>query len=182
MTIGFRLTLNRLSGDRLALTIPLAFRLLLLALGLVLAFALLAIPPGGMRGVFIPANFMPLAICLLSLIGASYRESWTFDREKNTLIALTAVLMIQRRRNWALSELARVEVGQFIRGRPYARTDMKPSMFARPILTLTLHTKEGSIHRLELYSFSQKYRVRQYAQKIASYCGISFLDLTVGSE
>ena len=179
---GFRLALSRLSGGRLSLAVPLAFRLLLLAFGLMLAFALLAITPGGLRGVLIPTNGIPLAICLLSLIGASYRESWIFDREQDDLTSLTGILMIRRRRRWTLSQLARVEVGQFIRGRPYARSDLKPGLFVRPMLTLSLHTKEGSVLRLELYGFSQRFRVRQYAQRIAAYCGISFLDLSVDSE
>jgi len=182
MIVGFRLTLRRLSDNRLALTIPLTFRLLLLAFGLVLIFALLATSPGGVRGIFVPANMIPLAICALCLFGASYRESWTFDRQKNTLTSLAGILFIQRRRNWALAELARVELSQFIRGRPYAPMGTKPGLLARPILTLTLHTTEGSSHRLEMYSFTQKNRARLQARQIAAYCGILYLDLSEGAE
>ncbi len=179
---GFRLALSRMSRGRLALTVPLAFRLLLLVFGLMLAFALLAVSPGGLRGVLISANGIPLALCLISLIGASYRESWIFDRERDDLTSLTGILVIRRRRSWTLSQLARVEVGQFIRGRPYARSDLRPGLFVRPMLTLSLHTKEGGVLRLELYGFSQRSRVRQYAQRIAAYCGISFVDLSVDGE
>jgi hypothetical protein len=180
MIVGFRLSLRRLSDNRLALTIPLAFRLLLLAFGLVLIFALLTTSPVGVRGIFVTANTIPLAVCALCLFGASYRESWTFDRQKNTLTSLAGILFIQRRRNWALAELARLELGQFIRGRPYAPTGTKPGLLARPILTLTLHTTEGNSHRLEMYSFTQRNQVGLYARKIADYCGIPYLDLTEG--
>ena len=180
MAVGFRLSLRRVSGGRLSLTIPWWFRFLLLAAGLLLLYALLSTSASGIRGVFIPANTLPLLLCAISLFGACYQECWTFDRPKGRLVYQTGLLMVRRRRTWPLPE--RVEVGQFIRGRPPGAADTGPSLLARPVLSLSVHMRDGEVHRLELYAFSQKLRVRQYAREIASYCGIKLVDRTADPD
>jgi hypothetical protein len=177
---GFRLALRRLSGDRLALTVPVTFRFVLLAIGLLVGLALLATSPPGLRGIWVPSNAFPLAFGGISLLGAAYRESWTFDRGRDALIATTGILLFQKRRRYTISQLTRLELGQFLRGRPYAAPGSKPGLLARPMLTLTLHTREGGVHRLELFSYSQRERARLLARRIAEYCGIACIDESAG--
>jgi hypothetical protein len=129
----------------------------------------------------VPANTIPLAVGAICLIGAAYRESWTFDRGRDTVQASTGILLFQSHRRWAISDLVRLELGQFLRGRPYAAPGAKPGLLARPILTLTLHTREGSAHRMELYSYSHRERARLLARRIAEYCSIAYIDASEGA-
>ena len=93
-----------------------------------------------------------------------------------------------RRRCGSAARLSRsstgwfARVGRFIRGRPHAPLDTKPSLLNRPVLTLSLYGKDGEEHRLEFYSFSQRARVREYALAISSYCGLGMIDQTTGTE
>jgi hypothetical protein len=92
------------------------------------------------------------------------------------------ILSLCTRRTLSLSEMENVEIGRFIRGRPHAPADTKPSLLSRPVLTLSLYGKDGEEHRLEFYSYSQRARVREYALAISSYCGIGMIDQTTGTE
>jgi len=182
MIAGFRLSLRRLPDGRLSLAIPPWFRLLLLAIGVILLFALLATSPDGVAGIFDRANVIPLVLCAVSLLGAAYREQWLFDKTTDRVTHYAGIYSLGIRRTLSLSELENVEVGQFIRGRPHAPANTRPSLLSRPFLTLSLYGKDGKEHRLEFYSFSQRARVREYALAISSYCGIGVIDHTTGTE
>lgn len=182
MIAGFRLSLRRLADRRLCLSIPLWFRLLLLLIGLMLLFALAVTSPDGVGGILDRANTIPLLLCCLSFLGTAYREQWLFDKNKDRVIYDAGILALGVRRALILSELESVEVGQFIRGRPHAPIDTRPSLFSRPVVTLSLYGKDGEKHRLEFYSFSQKSKVQEYALAISSYCGIGMVDRAIGQE
>lgn len=172
MLSGFRLTLRRLRDGRLALTVPPWFRLLLLGFGLLILYALAATEPSGFRGLFVSANIAPLLFCALSLLGAAYSERWSFDRGAGSCVHEVGLLGLGRRRAWALAEIEAVEVGQFIRGRPHAPANLRPGLFVRPVVTLSLRCASGEQLRLDSYAASQRARVQQYALAIASHCGI----------
>jgi hypothetical protein len=182
MIIGFHLSLRRLQDSRLCLAIPLWFKLLLLSIGLILLFALAATSQNGVGGILNRANTIPLLLSGVSFLGAAYREQWLFDRSADRVLYDAGILTLGVRRALILSELESIEVGQFIRGRPHAPIDTKPSLFSRPVVTLSLHGKDGQEHRLEYYSFSQKSKVQEYALAISSYCGIGMVDRTTGLE
>ena len=182
MISGFRLSLRRLPDGRLSLAIPPWFRLLLLAIGVILLFALLVTSPDGFEGIFDRANIVPLVLCAVSFLGAAYREQWLFDRNTDRVTHAAGIFSLAKRRTLILSQLENVEVGRFIRGRPHAPLDTKPSLLSRPVLTLSLYGKDGEEHRLEFYSYSQRARVREYALAISSYCGIGMIDQTTGTE
>jgi hypothetical protein len=148
----------------------------------ILLFAILATSPDGIGEIFARANTIPLVLCAISLLGAAYREQWLFDKNTDRVTHYAGILSIGVRRELKLSELESVEVGQFIRGRPHAPANTKPSLLSRPFLTLSLFGKDGKEHRLEFYSFSQKLRVREYALAISSYCGIGMTDYTSANE
>ena len=182
MIAGFRLSLRRLADGRLSLAIPPWFRLLLVGIGVILLFALLATSPDGIGGIFDRANIVPLVLCAVSLLGAAYREQWLFDRSRDLLTHTAGIFSLGTRSTMSLSQLQEVEVGQFIRGRLHAPADTKPGLLSRPVLTLSLYGKDGEEHRLEFYSFSQRAKVLEYALAISSYCGIGMIDQTTGSE
>jgi hypothetical protein len=182
MIAGFRLSLRRLADGRLCLAIPLWFKVLLLGIGLILLFALAATSQNGVGGILDRANTIPLLLCCLSFLGAAYREQWLFDKNGDRVTYDAGILALGVRRALILSELESVEIGQFIRGRPHAPIDTRPSLFSRPVVTLSLQGKDGQEHRLEFYSFSQKSKVQEYALAISSYCGIGLVDWTVGRE
>ncbi|UCF98145.1 MAG: hypothetical protein JSV89_01090 [Spirochaetaceae bacterium] len=182
MIAGFRLSLRRLPDGRLSLAIPRWFKLLLLGIGLILLYALVTTSQNGVRGILDRANLIPLVLCVLSFLGAAYREQWLFDKNADRVTYDAGIFSLGTRRNLYLSDLENVEVDQFIRGRPHAPVDTKPSLLSRPVLTLSLYGKDGEKHRLEFYSFSQRSKVREYALAISSYCGIGLIDQTVGTE
>jgi hypothetical protein len=92
MYCGFRLTLRRLRDGRLALSVPLAWRLLLAAIAGFVLFALLA---------------------------AAYEEQWVFDRRRDLLLRRQGLWPLCWSRRLPLSRLKQVGLEQLIRGRPH---------------------------------------------------------------
>jgi len=86
MAFGTRLTLKPCRGARLALSVPLGYRLLMLCLGGMVLLFMALIPPTEAENLFVPANTAPLVICLLSFLIAAYHERWLFDKGADRLV------------------------------------------------------------------------------------------------
>ena len=106
------MSLRRLPDGRLSLAIPPWFRLLLLGIGVILLFALLATSPDGIGGIFERANIVPLVLCAVSFLGAAYREQWLFDRNTDRVTHAAGIFSLATRRTLSLSEMENVEVGR----------------------------------------------------------------------
>jgi hypothetical protein len=176
MLFGFRLTLLRRRDGRLLFTVPLAYRLLLAAIGGFVSFALFATTPA--EAVFTARNTVPLLFALLALLGAAYEEQWVFDRRRDLLLRRLGLWPLRWNRRLAISQLRQVGLEQFFRGRPH---EMPPKERRRPLTVLVLVDQEDRVYRLEQFSASLHARAREQALAIASYCNIPFRD-TAGSE
>jgi hypothetical protein len=182
MFFGFRLSLRRLGDGRLVFSVPPVLRYTLLAIGVIVLAALLLTSPSGLRGVFVWANTIPLALVVLALLGAAYEERWTFDRNADRLLYQYGLIFARGRREHRISELERVETSQFIRGTMGSRQAPRRSLAFRPVLTLSLQTKDGRLLRLETYAASQRPKMETAARAIAEYCGLPIESNLSGSE
>lgn len=180
MTLGFRLTLKKLPEGRLSLSVPVFYRGLLAAIGVLILLAVILTAPEGDRRLFAPGNTAPLIVCLLSLLGALYHERWLFDRPQDQVTHQYGLLFAHANRRQRLSEMSRIELEQFAKGQAAGSEPPRGLLFrAGRVLTLSLHGKDGTVHRLETYPASQRPRVLPAARLLAEYCG---LPLVGGSE
>ncbi|MBN1835467.1 MAG: hypothetical protein JW820_06415 [Spirochaetales bacterium] len=171
MTLGFRLTLKRLRDGRMCLSVPVFYRALLGGIGLLILLALLfTAPPGEDRGLFVPANTVPLIVALLSLLGALYHERWIFDRPGDAVIHRVGVAFIRSVRRYRISELTGLE----LEGTHGGRVPAPGLLMGRrgPLLTLWLNGRDRSQHRLETYAPAQGGRAAETARALAEYCSL----------
>ena len=172
--VGFRLQLKKLSDGRLMFSIPVGYKILLLGIGLLILISLIVTRAEGGGSIFIRENTIPLIICFLSLMGAAYHECWIFDREGAQVIHQNGLIGLHSNKVRRIGDLDRVEVSQFIRGKIGSTMQGKRSLAFRPIITLSLQTRDGESLRLENYRFSHRTKVNATARSIAEYCGISY--------
>jgi hypothetical protein len=170
--IGFRLQLKRHPDGRLIFAIPIGYKLLLLLIGLLILISLFVTRAESGGRIFIRENTIPLIICLISLLGAAYHERWIFDKAESQIVHQNGLIVLHSNRIYRIADLERVEVSQFIGGKAGATVHIKRSIALRPIITLSLRTKDGRSLRLENFRFSHRARVEATAREIAGYCRI----------
>ena len=167
---ALRLTLRRLRDGRLALSVPLAWRLLLAVIAAFVLFALLATAPAA--ELFSVRNLAPLLFALFALLGAAYEERWVFDRRRDLLLRRQGLWLLCRSRRFALSGLKQVGLEQVVRGRPQDSSGRS----RRALVILQLVDAEDRVFRLEQFNAALRPKAREQALAIASYCGIPFRD------
>jgi hypothetical protein len=155
-------------------TIPIGYKILLLGIGLLILVSLIVTREQGGGSIFIRENTIPLIICLISLLGAAYHECWIFDKVGGQVIHENGLIALHSNKVFRTEDLDRVEVSHFIRGKAEATAQTKRSIAFRPIITLSLETKDGRSLRLENYRFSHRRKVEATARTIAEYCGVSY--------
>jgi hypothetical protein len=180
--MGFRLHLKQLPDGRLIFTIPLGYKLLLFFIGLLIFASLIITRQEDSGSIFIRENTIPLIVCLLCFLGAAYHESWIFDRARDQVVHQHGISALHSNKVYRVTDLERIEISQFVRGKAGGSQGAKRSIAFRPIVTLSLQTKDGNNFRLENYRASQRSRVETTASKIAEYCGISCVNDIQGSD
>jgi len=182
MLAGFRLVLRRPADGRLVLTVPVSYKLLLAAIGAVIVTFLVVVPPEGQRSIFVSQNTLPLIVSGLAFLGAAYHERWVFDKAGDAVIHQWGLFFLHRDRRLAISQLQGLAVGQFVKGRlertateTAAPSPTRRSLFYTPVLTMSLRTKDGTLHRLESYGASHRPRLEAAAEAIARYCELPVL-------
>lgn len=167
---GIHLTLKQYSEDKLALLIPLRFRLFMILIALFILFALLNFTPGGITEVFTTANTVPLLLVFFSLLSSLYQESWTWERSTGLLQYKFGLLFLYKHQTIELSDLERVEVSLIkkssIPGKP------------RAVIALSLHDRKGNSYRLENSSFSRLKIITTMGESIALFCEIPLVKPT----
>jgi hypothetical protein len=201
MTLGFRLTLKRLRDGRLIFSVPVFYRALLAAIGLLILLSMILTAPEGDTRLFAPANTVPLIICFLSFLGAAYHERWLFNAPQDSVTHQYGLLFAHSNRRYRISQMSRIQLEQFTKGHlpgplPGDLSGRSPAAAGIPprrgfffrvsqVLTLTLHDKDGTVHRLETYTASQRPKMLDAARAIADYCRLPLLsaegDRTEGS-
>ncbi|MBA7691499.1 hypothetical protein ES703_100044 [subsurface metagenome] len=182
MILSSRLVLKKQS-DRIALVIPLGFRLLLLGIGFLILLLIVATTPGGVKDLFVRSNILPLILSAASILAAGYHECWIFDKKADSLVYQIGMIWLHTNRLMKLSDLKRVELVQFIKGSLIGQKNMKRHFFQKNIVTLSILDKNGSLHRLETYTSPRMHSIEDTARSIAEYCRIPFLNqLSQGSK
>ena len=180
--IGFRLQLKQLPDGRLIFAIPLGYKILLFLIGLLILVSLIITRQEGSGSIFVQENTIPLIICFLSFLGAAYHERWIFDKEEDQVIYQHGISALHGNKVYRISDLQRIEIAQFVKGKAGAVQTAKRSIAFRPVVTLSLQTKDGSNFRLENYRISHRTRVETTARRIAEHCGIPYINGFRGSS
>jgi hypothetical protein len=166
MNLGFHLTLRQLPDGRLVLAVPLFFRALLLAIGVLILLSVVLTPPDGDGRIFARGNAVPLVISALALLGAAYHERWTFDRPGKAVTHRFGVAFAGVTRRYPLEKMANLQIE--------GRRGQERGPFSRrgTVVTLWLNGSDGESFRLEAYPPSQRGRAADTARDIAEYCGL----------
>jgi hypothetical protein len=180
--IGFPLQLKHRPDGRLVFTIPVGYKLLLLVIGLLILISLLVTREEGGGSIFIRENTIPLIICLISLLGAAYHECWIFDKAEGRVIHENGLIAIHGSKVYGFEDLDRIEVSRFVKGKAGSTQQVGRSLAFRPIITLSLETRDGRNLRLENYRFSHRTKVETTARAIAEYSGISYVNQIMGGD
>lgn len=161
---GIHLILKQYSEDKLALLIPLRFRLFMIIIAFFILFALLNFTPGGITELFTAANTLPLLLVFFSLLSSLYQESWTWERSTGLLQYKFGLLFIYKNQTFKFSDLERVEVSLIKR----SGIPGKP----RAVIALSLHDRKGNSYRLENSSYSRLKIITTMGERIALFCSI----------
>jgi len=180
--IGFRLKLQKLSDGRLMFSIPIGYKILLLFIGTLILVSLIVTREEGGGSIFVRENTIALIICFLSLMGAAYHECWIFDKDREQIIHQNGLIAFHSDKIERIEDLDRVLVSQFIKGKGVGASQAKRSIAFRPIVTLSLQTKDGRSLRLENYRLSHRKKVAATARTIAEYCGITYENQITSGE
>jgi len=133
--IGFRLQLKQLPDGRLIFKIPLSYKILLFLIGGLILVSLIITGEEGSGGILVRENTIPLIICFLSFLGAAYRERWIFDRGQDQLIYQHGISALHVNKVYRISDLERIEIAQFVKGKAGSAQPRKRSIAFRPVVS-----------------------------------------------
>jgi hypothetical protein len=192
---GISLSLRTKGRDRLEFCIPLRSRLLFAFFFVLSCLVFLSsILSEDNRGSYT----IPLVLVCVTALSALYEERWIFDKNRDILENCFGLLILSRKKSVPLTELARVELDSFVRGRADdtagALEDAQPfdspqraekaylhGLFKAPqrryiyrIIRLRIVDKEGKVYVLDSMRAHRIEEFRLTGRKIADFCGIPF--------
>ena len=174
---GFRLQLKKLSDGRLIFTIPIGYKLLLLAIGLLILISLIVTREQGAGSIFMRENTIPLIIGLISLLGAAYHERWVFDKAGAQVIHQNGLIVLHGNKVFRIADLERIEVRRFGMARKKEAKNLTGRMSFPQVWALSILEKTGKIHTIETFRRSQLSRAERAANTISDYCGLAMRTL-----
>jgi hypothetical protein len=164
----FGLMLREQDEERLVYSTSVGFRIVFLAMALVVILCIAAVPEGDLLSRLRPVPLLLIAVCLLA---ASYLERWTFDRKANLLERNSGLLFLHTRRRIPLDSLRKVilrsvgAAGQAGEGRSFKWT-------ARGAVIASVVDGDGKEHRIEMDGAGSSQGVRALARNVAAFCAI----------
>lgn len=194
-SFGISLSLKTKGRDRLELCISLRSRLVFAFFFVLSCFVFLSsvASTGGPSGTTIPL----VLVCVTGL-GALYEERWIFDKEKNIFESRFGLLILSHKKRFPLTELARVELDSFVKGRtndpgdapedepPYDSRQKFEKASLRGILSAPQRRHIYRIIRLRVVDKQEKgyvldstrvHRIAEFrltGRRIADFCSIPF--------
>ncbi len=194
-SFGIILSLKARSKDRLELSLSLGFRLLFAFFFIFFCFLFLSgalsgdQKTGGFQG-----NILLLVLACIMGLGALYNERWIFDRRENVFENHFGLIILCRKQSIPLSELVRVELNSFIKGRVGNTQDAQkspghtdsgspsnanllrsfPRGPQRQILRLTVLDSRGKPYVLDTAKAHRIEDLRRIGRRIADFCAIPF--------
>ena len=194
-SFGISLSLKTKGKDRLELCIPLRSRVVFAFFFVLSCLVFLSsILSEDNRGSYT----IPLILVCVTGLSALYEERWIFDKNRDILENCFGLLILSRKKSVPLTELARVELDSFVRGRAddTAGTleDPQPSdspqraekaylhglfkasqrRYIYRIIRLRVVDKEGKVYVLDSMRAHRIEEFRLTGCKIADFCGIPF--------
>lgn len=178
-----RLVLKAQGEERIILVISTGFRLIFLAIAVIIYFALVTTSS---LPLFHRTNVFPLILCGICFLASLYLERWIFDRRLNLFERNVGLMFFFKRRRQSLDELRRVLLSQYQRGYVKSTTprerfgsgSRKRRMFSRVFVTLGVEDDQARIHRLDIASAVHLGEMRKNARGIADFCRIPLVDDT----
>jgi hypothetical protein len=194
-SFGVSLSLKTRGRDRLEFCIPLRSRLLFAFFFVLSCFVFLS----SILSEDKPGSYtIPLALVCVTGLSALYEERWIFDKNRDILENHFGLLIFSRKKSIPLTELARVEVDSFVKGRaddtPGALEDAQPSHSPQRAEKAHLHGLFKAPQRRYIYRIirlrvvdkqekgyvldsNRAHRIEEFlliGRKIADFCGIPF--------
>jgi hypothetical protein len=177
-----RLVLRSEGDDRLLLVISTGFRMVFLAIGVIILAALVSTAS---TPIFHRANTVPLILCAICFLASLYLERWIFDRKLNLFEKQVGLLFLYGRKKQNLDELSRVLLYQFRKG--YAKPPKEEQereqgpfrrrgLLSRTYITLGVEDSHGKILKLDIAKGAHLTEMRKNGGRIAEFCGIPFMD------
>ncbi len=191
------LSLHERGSDRLELTLPAGHRVLF---GLLAALSVFILCFGvlfeGEPTVLMPQNAVAGLLVLAMVFGLVYEDRWTFDRARGRVENRFGTLLLARRTAFPLTELERIGIERFTRGRlgkepatlaeaampgdsPLAGT-LRPRRRwgEQRFVRLVAVDRAGEVHVLDVGPASRLAQFRARGLRIAGFCGVRFEDAT----
>jgi hypothetical protein len=81
-------------------------------------------------------SLVPGVLALIALAAAFYKETWLFDRDRQLIVHAEGVLFLTKKKKYAFSELARVELRNSGFAGSRARSDFDPEGFGPALLSV----------------------------------------------
>jgi hypothetical protein len=193
-SFGISLSLKNKGRDRLEFCIPLRSRLVfafffVLSCLVFLSSILSEDNPGSYT--------IPLILVCVTGLSALYEERWIFDKNRNIFESRFGLLIFAHRKDIPLTELARVELDSFVKGRADNTAGEQPSdslqrsekahfhgLFKAPqrryiyrISRLRVMDKQEKAYVLDSNRAHQIEEFRLIGRKIADFCNIPFEEI-----
>jgi hypothetical protein len=201
------LSLRERGADRLQLSLSAIHRVTFAILTVIAVFILFTgVLFEGESTVFLPRNTVAGILVIIMLFGLLYEERWTFDRAAGRVENRFGVVFLARRRVFPLADLERVALDRFTRGRiadeppgpgaggtssnaaggraagPFfgALRPARRRWGEQRIVRLVAVARAGDVHVLDAGPAHKLPQFRGRAMRIAEFCGVRFVDATVG--
>ncbi len=182
-SFGISLSLKTKGKDWLELCIPLRSRAVfvfffVLSCLVFLSSILSEDKPGGCT--------IPLVLVCITGLSALYDERWIFDKNRNLFESCFGLLILSRKKGFPLTELARVELDSFVKGRGDVTTGSyehaPPSSLFKAsqrrhmyrIIRLRVVDKQERTYVLDSARAHRIEKFRLIGRRIADFCGIPF--------
>lgn len=99
---------------------------------------------------FSTSAIIPLAFFLLSLAGAGYRESWTFDGLNREVVYRIGFFFFIRKNTYPFDKISRIEVTHFVRGYAEGAKHARPWGRNKAMVVFSLRMSDDSVKDVEI--------------------------------
>lgn len=120
--------------------------------------------------------FFPILVLVIALAGTFYRESWTFDNEKQTVTSIWGFFIFVKKDIYKYDDIANLDISHFIKGKLNSdfRETVKPNKKGKKaMLVFSIAMKDTDKHDIEILPESRSAgKTEEVAQSISSFTGL----------
>lgn len=170
------LVLRHQTEERLIFTLHRFFRLFFYAVAVLMVAFWMADPQA--------SRVAPIFLMVVCLLCGSYYEAWVFDSARQTIEHHHGIFFLFKRTKIPMQDLQSVQLNRFRKGHPGKASppieDASQSFFQPEMQKLSLLTKNGVAHDIEILKGSHEKSLEKKAQAIATFCQIPLVHQEAG--